>query len=127
MIIAVVAVRMMQVSLDQIIGMVPVRHGFMAAARAMTMSRIMTAAAVVRRAALGIRGAHFNDVLVDMILVRMMQMAVMKIIDVSLMPDRDMPAARSMDMGMIGVNRMIMRSHAFFLSRGLVDPFQWDA
>jgi hypothetical protein len=127
MIIAVVAVRMMQVSLDQIIGVIPVRHRFMAAARAMAMSCIMAAAAVVRRAALGIVGAHFHDMLVDVILVRMMQMAVVEIIDVSLMSNRDVPATWSMNMGMIGVNGVIMRSHASFLSRGLVDPFQCDA
>jgi hypothetical protein len=110
-IVAMVAVGMVQMSIDQVVGMVAMRHGFVSAAWAVPMRRIMSAAAVVRRAAVGIRRAHFDDVLIDVILVRVMEMAVVKVIDVTLMADRDMTAARLVDMRMVGVNRVIVRSH----------------
>jgi hypothetical protein len=119
MVVTMVAMGMMQVSIDQIVGMVPVRYRFMTAARAVAMRRIMTATAVVRCAAIGIRGAYLDDMLVDVTIMRMMQMAIVQVIGVSLMPNRDVPATWSMDMGMIGVDRMIVRSHAGSFRSGL--------
>jgi hypothetical protein len=111
-----VAVRMVQVSIDQVVGMVPVRHCLVSAARAMPMRRIMSAAAVLRRAAGGIRCVHFDDMLVDVIFMRMVEMTIVKVIDVALMVNRDMTTARSMDMRMVGVNGVIVRGHGFVLS-----------
>jgi hypothetical protein len=103
---------MVQMSIDQVVGMVAMRHRFVSAARAMPMRRIVPAAAVVRRAAVGIRCAHFDDVFVDVIPVRMVEMAVVKVIDVALMADRNMTAARLVDMRMVGVNGVIVRGHS---------------
>jgi hypothetical protein len=114
-----VAVRMMQMSVDEIVGVIPVRHRFVTAARTMPMRRIMSAATVVGRAAIGVGCAHLDDVLVDVIFMRVMQMTVVKIVDVAVVPNRDMTAARFMRVRVVGVNRMIVRSHGLVLS-GLV-------
>jgi len=106
-----VAVRMVQVSVHQVVGMVAVRHRLVSTARPMPMRRIVSAAPVVRRAAGGIGCAHFDGMLVDVIVMRMMEMAIVKVIDVALMADRNMAAARLVDMRMVGVNGVIVRGH----------------
>ena len=50
MIIAVIPVRMVQVAVHQVIGVIAVRHGFMAAAGAVLVGGVVGAARVLRRA-----------------------------------------------------------------------------
>jgi hypothetical protein len=116
-IVAVVAVRMVQVSVDQIIGVISMRHHFVTAARSVPMSRVVSAAAVLRGAPIGIRFAYFNYMFVNVIFMRIMEMTVVKVVDVAVVPNRDMTAVGSVDMRMIGVNRMVMSWH--FLSFSL--------
>ncbi len=52
--------RMVQVAVDQVVDMVAVRHGLVATARAVLVAPLMVAAIVVRRAGVGIAGAHLN-------------------------------------------------------------------
>jgi hypothetical protein len=107
-VVAVVAVRVMQVARDQVIGMVAVWHRLVAAARAMPMVRVMPAAAVVRRATVGIPRAHGDDMLVVMAIVRVMKMAVMEIIDVAIVAHGDVAAARTVCMRVVSMNGMIV-------------------
>ena len=74
-IVAVAAMRMMQVAGDQVVDVVTMRHGFMAAARTVLVARLVAAAGVVRRASVGIGGTHLDRVLVEVIAMRVMQVA----------------------------------------------------
>jgi len=56
MVVAVIAVRMVQVTIDEIVDMIAVRHGFVAAARSMDVVGRVPRALVVRRAPLRILG-----------------------------------------------------------------------
>jgi hypothetical protein len=128
-IIAMVPVRMMQVSVDKVIGMVAVRNRFMTATRSMLVRRIMSGTAMVRRAAIRVPGAHLNNMLIDMILMRMVKVAVMKIVDVAVVPNGHVATACPMGVRVIGVDRMIVRSHGLsflckpesFLVRRVID------
>jgi hypothetical protein len=53
-VVAVIAVRMMQVAIDEIIDVVRMRHGFMTARRAVNVARLMAATVVIRSALVGI-------------------------------------------------------------------------
>ena len=106
-----IAVRMVQVSVDEVVGVIPMRNGFVTAARSVPMSRIVSATAVLGGAPIRIRFAYFDYMLVDVIFMRMMEMTVVKIVDVAVVPNRDMTALGSVDMRMIGVNNMIMSGH----------------
>jgi hypothetical protein len=53
-VVAVIAVRMMQVAIDEIIDVVRIRHGFMTARRAVNVARLMAATVVIRSALVGI-------------------------------------------------------------------------
>jgi hypothetical protein len=106
-----IAVRVVQVSIDQIVDMVAMWHRFMTATGTVPMSRIMSAAAVLQRAAIRIRCTHFDDMFIDVIFMRMMEMAIVKIIDVTPMSNGNLTTAWSMDVRMIGVNRMVISGH----------------
>jgi hypothetical protein len=84
--------RVMQVAFYQVVDMVAVRHRFMAAIRTMNVPYVVTGAVMVSRANVGVRCAHFEHVLIDMIPVHMVQVPVMQVIDVPVMTDCLMPA-----------------------------------
>jgi hypothetical protein len=65
---------------DQIIGMIPMRNGLMAAIWTMCMLRGVTLTNVRWRTLHRVSGTHFEPVLVDMIPVLAMQMPVMQVI-----------------------------------------------
>ena len=77
MIIAVIAVRMMQMAVDEIVDVVTMWDCLMAAAGSMNVGSIMSGAAMVGGATIRVLVAHFNPMFIHMIRVRMMKMAVM--------------------------------------------------
>ena len=96
MIVAVTTVRMMQVAGDAIIHMIAMRHRLMTTAGTMHMVRRMAAAAVIGGAAVRVLARYLDPVLVDMTLMRVMQMTVDQIIRVVAMRHGLMAASRSM-------------------------------
>lgn len=76
MIVAMFAVRMMQVSVHQVIDVIAMWHRLVAAVRSVSVSGFMRAAVVAWRAVGGIRSAHRNCVIVDVAVVNMMQVSV---------------------------------------------------
>jgi hypothetical protein len=102
-IVAVAAMLMMQVVAYTIIGVIAVRHRFVAAARAVDMRSIVTAAAVTRGAAVGILGRYSDYVLVDVTLMRVMQVTVVKVIDMPLVAHRRVAATGGVLMGVAGM------------------------
>jgi hypothetical protein len=70
-IVTMIAVRMMQMTVHQIVHMVSMRHCLMTAARSVNVILVVRTAIMVRRASIGIRGRHFQDMLIDMIAVNM--------------------------------------------------------
>jgi hypothetical protein len=102
-----IAMRMVQASIDQKVDMVPVRNSLMTTAWSVPMLRVMSAGAMLRAAAIGICFGHFDHVLIDAPVVRMMEMSMVQVIDVVPMPNRSVATARRVDVRMIG------RGHGF--------------
>jgi hypothetical protein len=98
MIVAVIAVRMVQPSVHQVVDMITMRHGFVSAVPAM-----LVRAAGLRGAVHRVCRADRDDMLVDMITVHVVQMAIMQIIDMTVMANRRMPTARAMRVDVIGM------------------------
>lgn len=111
MIVAVIAVRMMQVAVDEIVDVIPVRDRFMATSRPMHMPRVMPAAFVIRRTGRRICLRDLDHVFVDVAGMQVMQMPIVQIIDVISVLHRRMSASRSMLMGVIGVMRKLAVCH----------------
>jgi hypothetical protein len=114
--VAVVAVRVMQMPIHEIIDMIAVRHGLVPAARTMNMARLMTGAAMFRRADIRVRLRHLHHMLVDMVLMRVVQMTVMQIVDMVAMLHGGMAATRAMAVGVVVVVGLRTAAHRLISS-----------
>jgi hypothetical protein len=113
MIVAVIAVRMMQVACDEVVRVVAVRDRVVAAVGAVLVAFLMAAAIVAGRAASRIRGVDRQHVFLDGAAIGMVQMSVVKIIDVAVVEDARVPATRTM-----------LVSVVFMLSRHVIISFR---
>jgi len=109
---------MMQMIADEVIGVVAVRHRFVAAARAMDVDGIVTGAAMTRGAAVRVLGRYLDDMLVDMTLVRVMEVTLVEVIDVAHVGHRRMTAASTVLMRMTGM--LAGRTSVLFLSSAIL-------
>jgi hypothetical protein len=87
---------MVQVAVNEIVHMIGVRHAFVPARRTMHMAAIMSSARMIGGACLPVRPIAFQDVFVYVITVQVMQMTIVQIVDMAIVPDRGVTAARSM-------------------------------
>lgn len=102
---------MMQMAGDQVIHMVTVRHRRVPAARAMHVIRRMCSAGMLRRAGVGVRRRHGNHVFIHVVAVGMVEVTIVKIVDVSFVPDGHVPAMGAMLVVMIGVVGLAASRH----------------
>ena len=87
---------MVQVAVYQVVDVIAVRYGLVAAARAVNM-RFFVSGAVMRWCTpVRIRRADLDAMVLHGGAIRMMQMAIVKIIRVSIVLHRDMAAVRAM-------------------------------
>lgn len=93
----------MKMPADEVVHMVAVRNPLVAAVGTVHVFAAMTLAIVLGGAAVRIHPAHFNDMLVDVLAMYMVQMAVMEIIRMAVVHDRLMPAFRTVHVVMRGV------------------------
>lgn len=123
MIVAMPLMWVVQPPLDQIIGMVAVGHRVVPASRAVLVACVEACPAV---AAIRIEIRDGDDVLVDVVAVRMVKMSVVKVIHMSVMTDGRMPAAGAMLVVVPMMGRMIAahvappRCHPHEMSIGLL-------
>jgi hypothetical protein len=95
MIVAMVLVRMMQPPVHKVIDMVTVRDSFVSATQAMHVLAMSIWSATHRV----LRGDRYN-VFVHMIAIHMLQMSVLKIVNVPVVQNRSMPAVWAMYMSL---------------------------
>jgi hypothetical protein len=101
MIVAMITVGVVQMTIHEVVDVIPVRHSGMPAPWSMAMSLVVTRAGMLRGATLRIRGRHFDPVFVDVPRMRMVQMAIVQVIDVAVVFHREMTAPRSVLMRMV--------------------------
>ncbi|WP_174923297.1 MULTISPECIES: hypothetical protein [Burkholderia] len=112
-IVAMIAMRMMKVSVDQIVDVIAMRYRFVPATGPMDVTCLVATAA--RRTPVRVLRADLDPVFVDVIAVRMVQMAVVQVVDVVAMPDGGVTAARTMLMVVVGMMGFVARAHAYLL------------
>lgn len=103
MVVTVIPVGVMQVAVDEIADMAPMRHGFVAATGAVDMSFFVASAIVVRRAAVRVRVRDFDHMLIDMVVMGVVKVPVVKIVHVIAVADGGVTAIRAVLMRMVGV------------------------
>lgn len=97
MVIAVIAVWVVQVTIDQVVDVVAMRYGGVAAARAVGVIRRVTRTAVLRGARGRVSRVDLEDVLVEVPVVRVVEVTVVEVVDVVPVADRRVAAARAVD------------------------------
>jgi hypothetical protein len=95
-IVAVGAMGMMQVSIHQVIEVIPVRHRLMPTVHAVNVRFVMTGTLVARRAFLGICRGHLDAVVVHVVAVSMVQVPIVKVVHMAVVLHSDMATVRAM-------------------------------
>ena len=117
MVVAMIAVRMVQAPVDEIIEMVSMGDRLMAAIWTMPMRCLVPFRRLVGRAAIGILRCYFDDMLIDAAALNVLKVPLIKIIDVVCVPNRDVATSRPMNV------RLGSRSHDIsFLAGPLICP-----
>ena len=108
MVVAVVAVRVVQPPVHEVVDVIVVRDRVMATAAAVRVPRFAVGRIGVAR---GMRGVDRDRVLVHVVLVRMVQMPFMQVVDVVLVANGRVTAALAMDVRVsVFVNRVRHRT-----------------
>lgn len=102
-VVAVRAVRVVEVAVDQVVHVVAVRHGFVAAARPVPVAAVVGAAGVVGRAVGRVRAPDGEDVLVDVVAVGVVQAAVVEVVHMAVVPDGRVAAGGAVPVVVPGV------------------------
>jgi hypothetical protein len=111
-----VAVRMMEVAVHQVVDMVAVGNSLMAAIRPVAMIRLMPPACVGGRAGRWIRRSDRQNVVIDVVAVMVMEVAIVQIVRVAVMRDGNMAAAGAMLVSVALVNLAFWFCHKLLLS-----------
>lgn len=111
MIVAVIAVRMVQVAVHDVVHVISVRNRGVSAARAMLVCFVVSAASVRRCASRWVLAANRKYVLLDGGSVLMVQVTIVQIIDVPFVPDACVPTSRTVHMRVA----LVMRRHVTHL------------
>lgn len=82
MIVAVIAMRMMEVVGDEVVDVIPMRHSLVAALRSVLMRLVVAPASMVGRAVIGVIAANVEAVLLDTIRCLVVQVAIVQVINV---------------------------------------------
>ena len=111
MVIAMIAVLVMQTAVDQIIDMVAMRNGLMTATFSVNMART----GIERDAGIGDGFIYRQGVFVVMADVLVVQMAVVQVVDMAVMFDGGMTAAAAVNMGVVVMNSAVCHDASFDL------------
>ncbi len=103
MVIAMAVMGMMKMVIDQVVDMFAVRHGFMSAPGAMRVLLGMSLALMFRSAIFGIGIRYTDYMFVDMVIMGMVQVAIVQIIDMTIMHDARVSTFRAVRMNMVFV------------------------
>jgi hypothetical protein len=98
-----IAVRMVEVALDQIVDVVSVRNRFVSTIGPVTMSFVVSPAIMFRRADIGIRRTDDERMFFHHAAFLVMQVAIVQVIDMPIMDDSGVAAVWTVFVGMVVV------------------------
>ena len=111
MVVAVIAVRVVQVPADEIVDVIAVRNGLVPAVGSVDVPGLILRGGLAGRTAVWVLLVDSDLMLVDVALVRVMQVAVMQIIRMPIVAHGDMAAVGAVLMVVIGMDRVLGISH----------------
>lgn len=105
MVVAVVLVGVMEVSGDEVVGVIAMRDGLVAAALAMSV--VGSVPVGLCGVAAGVLVVDLDRVLVDVIGMGVVEVPVVEVVDVVAVVNGIVPAAGAVDVGMLAMNRVM--------------------
>ena len=111
MIVAMIAMLMVQAAVDEIVDVVAMRHRFMTTTWTMDMAGFVTSVAVFGRAANWIFFAHLDYVFLGAAVMRVLKMSVVKKVDMIAMAHGEAAAAGPELMPMLGAREILVIGH----------------
>lgn len=96
-VVAMVAVGEVQVAIDEVADVVAVGHDLVSASRSVDVAPLVAGADVIRSTPHGVRRAYFDDMLVDVAVVHVVQVSIVKVVNVVAVAHGGVAATRSMD------------------------------
>lgn len=112
-VVAVVAVGVMEVAVDEVVDVVAVGHGLVSAAGAVNMALLVTGAPVFRGASGRVRLVHLDHVLVNVVSVGVVEVAVVEVVHVVPVLDGDVAALGAVDVVVVLVLVAVHIGHVF--------------
>jgi hypothetical protein len=116
-VVAVVAVGVMEMVAHEVIDMVAVGHCFVPAVVAVDVLGVVVGTAVAGRAAVGVLGVDLQDVLVDVVPVGVVEMAVVHVVDVVGVRYGRVPAAGCVVVGVVGMCAVLVHVDLFLRAK----------
>ena len=107
--VAVTIMGVMQMAIDQVVDMISVGHCLVSAVVAVLMCSTVACTIVTARAIRGIQCVDFKPVLIDVALVKRVQVAIVEIVSVSVVDKRCMATGRTVLMGVVAMNCVLSR------------------
>lgn len=120
MIITMPIVLMMQVTIDEIVDMISVRHCGMSTPWAMDMIRVMTGTLVPLGTGIRVLLADLDNVLIDVIAMGVVQMSIVQVVNVVSVLDGNVTAVGSMNVIVVGMDFAV--AHRFTHISGVRRP-----
>jgi hypothetical protein len=108
-IVAMATVHVVKVALDEIIGVIAVRHRFVSAAGAVSVRRVVSGAFVIRCASRRVQLAHRDRVLLDPGPALKMQVAVVQVVLMSIVCDASVAAVGAMNVLVARLGMLALR------------------
>ena len=112
-VVAVVPVGVMEVTVDEVVDVVAVGHGLVAAAGAVDVAVLVTGAAVCGGAGGRVAFAHLDHVLVHVVAMGVVEVAVVEVVHVVTVLDGDVAAVGAVDVVVVLVLVAVHIGHVF--------------
>ena len=111
MIVAVIAMWMMQMSVDEIVDVIAMRDLLVPASRSVHVGRVVSGARVLRGATVGVGRGKLNHMLIDVITMHVMKVSVVQIVDMIIVANRGMATVHAMYVWVICMLRIVADCH----------------
>jgi hypothetical protein len=106
-IVAVLAVRVVKMTVDQVVDVIAMRHGRVTAGGGVNVRGVMRAARVPGRARIWVGAIDLDLALVGVAIVDVVKVAIVDVVDVAVVTNGHMATARAMNVSVVGVNVVI--------------------
>lgn len=125
MVVAVIAVRVVQVPIDEVVGVVAVWYRLVAATELVDVAGLVAVARVIGGAGVWMGCVDADDVLIDVTCVGVVQVTAVQVVDVTVVVNGGMAAVGTVLVGVIGM-RLMQRHERHCAAKASTWPNRWE-